>query len=345
MTNSIPVPVSAVSAVSAVSPVFVGIDVGASELVLVIRKDGVSMKAQSFDNTPAERQRLLKRLAKFPGLTLCLEATGVYYLDLALALHDAGIRFSVLNPKASHNFAKVLLRSSKTDPVDADTLAQYAERMPYQAWVRPSDNALALRALARRLHAVTHAKAAAKNQLHALSFSAETPAAVLRDVTLSIAQMEQRIAQLTQDAVGFIQAQPTLARQFALLQTMKGVGQTSAIALLGELLLLPPGLSHKQWVKAAGLDPREFTSGTSVHKRARLSKAGNRYIRMALYMPALSAKAHDPYVKGFFEHLIELGKTPLQALCAVMRKLLHAMHGMLTQDKPFDNKRFYALPN
>lgn len=342
MTDSMSVPVSTGSAVS---PIFAGIDVGASELVLVIRKDGISMKAQSFDNTPAERQRLLKRLAKFPGLTLCLEATGVYYLDLALALHEAGIRFSVLNPKASHNFAKVLLRSSKTDPVDADTLAQYAERMPYQAWVRPGEQALALRALARRIHAVTHNKAAAKNQLHALSFSAETPQAVLRDVTLSITQMEQRIAQLTQDAVGFIQAQPALARQFALLQTMKGVGETSAIALLGELLLLPPGLSHKQWVKAAGLDPRECSSGTSVHKRARLSKAGNRYIRQALYMPALSAKVHDPYVKGFFEHLIELGKTPLQALCAVMRKLLHALHGMLTQDKPFDNTRFYALPN
>jgi transposase len=350
MTNAKIVPVTAGSAVS---PLFAGIDVGASELVLVIRQDGVSMQAQSFDNTPAGRQRLLRRLTKFPGLTLCLEATGVYYLDLALLLHDAGIRFSVLNPKASHNFAKVLLRSSKTDPVDADTLAQYAERMPYQAWVRPSEQALALRALARRLHAragaatpCRHAhEGAAKNQLHALRFSADTPAAVLRDVTLSITQMEQRIAQLTQDAVGFIQAQPALARQFALLQTMKGVGETSAIALLGELLLLPPGLTHKQWVKAAGLDPREFTSGTSVHKRARLSKAGNRYIRQALYMPALSAKAHDPYVKGFFEHLIELGKTPLQALCAVMRKLLHAMHGMLTQDKPFDHTRFYALPN
>ena len=97
--------------------------------------------------TDAERQRLLKRPAKLPGLTLCLEATGVYYLDLSLALRDAGIRFSVLNPKASHNFAKVLLRSSKTDPVDADTSAQYVERMPFQAWVRPSDHALALCAL------------------------------------------------------------------------------------------------------------------------------------------------------------------------------------------------------
>ena len=121
--------------------------------------------------------------------------------------------------------------------------------------------------------------------------------------------------------------------------------ETSAIALLGELLLLPPGLSHKQWVKAEGLDPREFTSGSSLHKRTQLSKAGNWYVRQALYVPALSAKAHDLYVKGFFEHLIDLGKTPLQALRAVMRKLLHTMHGMLTRDNPFDNTRLYALPN
>jgi len=125
---------------------------------------------------------------------------------------------------------------------------------------------------------------------------------------------------------------------------VKGIGETSAIALLGELMLLPAELSHKQWVKAAGLDPRHFKSGTSVEKRARISKAGNRYIRQALYLPALSAKAHDPHVKGFFEHLIAHGKTPLQGVCAVMRKLLHAIHGMFTHNQPFDNRRFYTLP-
>lgn len=324
--------------------VFAGIDVGAKELVLVIRKNAVSLKAQTFANTPAERRRLVKRLSAFPGITVCLEATGVYYLDLALALTDAGIRLNVLNPKASHNFAKVLLRNSKTDVVDADTLAQYAERMPFQAWARPADAVLALRALARRINTLTRNKAAAKNQLHALTFSPQTPKAVRRDVTLSITQMEKRIAHLTEEATTFIQAHPKLARPFALLLTIKGIGETSAIALLGELLLLPQGLTQKQWVKAAGLDPRHFTSGTSVAKRSRLSKAGNRYIRQAFYMPALSAKSHDPHVRGFFEHLIALGKTPLQAVCAVMRKLLHAIHGMLTHDQAFDNTRFYALP-
>ena len=326
------------------TPAFSGIDVGASELSLVIRKNAASMKAQTFANTPADRQRLVKRLSKFPGVTVCLEATGVYYLDLALALADAGVRLMVLNPKASHNFAKVLLRNSKTDAVDADTLAQYAERMPYQPWVRPANEALELRAYSRRINALTKDKAAAKNQLHALAFSPETPKAVLRDLKLSIAQLEKRIASLSTEAKAFILAHPALAHPFALLLTVKGIGDTSAIALLGELMLLPAGLTHKQWVKCAGLDPRHFKSGTSVDKRARISKAGNRYIRQALYMPALSAKAHDPHVKGFFEHLIANGKTPLQAVCAVMRKLLHAIHGMLANNRPFDNSRFYALP-
>ena len=326
------------------TPVFAGIDTGATELMLVIRKNAVSMKGQKFANTPAERLRLLKRLSKFPGVTVCLEATGVYHLDLALALADAGVRLMVLNPKAAHNFAKVLLKNSKTDAVDADTLAQYAERMPYQPWTRPAAEALMLRALARRINTLTRNKAAAKNQQHALTFSPQTPKAILRDLKLAIAQLEKRIDHLATEAKTLIQAYPALARRFDLLLTVKGIGETSAIALLGELMLLPPNLTHKQWVKAAGLDPRHFKSGTSVDKRARISKAGNRYIRQALYLPALSAKAHDPHVKGFFEHLIAHGKTPLQGVCAVMRKLLHAIHGMFTHNQPFDNSRFYALP-
>lgn len=228
--------------------------------------------------------------------------------------------------------------------MDANTLAQYAERMPYQPWVRPAGEALTLRAFSRRINAITKDKAAAKNQLHALSFSREVPKAVLRELKLAIAQMEKRIDRLSSEGKTFILAHPMRARPFSLLLTIKGIGDTSAIALLSELMLLPAGLTHKLWVKFAGLDPRHFKSGTSVDKRARISKAGNRYIRQALYMPALSAKAHDPHVKGFFEHLIANGKTPLQGVCAVMRKLLHAIHGMFANNQPFDNSRFYALP-
>ena len=343
---------------------FAGIDVGAEELILVIRKNSAPSKAQKFANTPADRARLVKKLVKLPGIILCLEATGIYHFDLSVALHDAGVALMVVNPKSSHNFAKVLMKNSKTDAVDAETLAQYAERMDFVAWTRPSDEKIALRSFARRIDALTRQKAAAKNNAHALSASQETPKAVLRDVKLAISQLEKRIDRLSKEALALIGKHAELERVFKLLVGIKGVAQTSAIALMGELLLmellairlgwqktptkslvmLPPGLSHREWVKFAGLDPRAFDSGKSVHKQARLSKAGNRHIRSALYMPALSAKQHDPYVKAYFQHLVDNGKKPLQAVCAVMRKLLHAIHGMLKDNKPFDNTRFYAIP-
>jgi transposase len=323
---------------------FAGIDVGAEELVLVIRKNDKPLNPQKFANTPADRARLVNKLVKLPGIIVCLEATGVYHFDLAIALHDADVLLMVINPKAAHNFAKVLLKNSKTDAVDADTLAEYAARMDFVAWTRPSDEKLAVRSFARRLNALTGQKAAAKNHLHALMSTQETPQAVLKDARLAISQLEKRIDTLMAAALLLIGGYPELQRILALLTGIKGIAETSAVALMGELLLLPPDLSHRQWVKFAGLDPKSFDSGKSVHKKTRLSKAGNRYIRAALYMPALSAKTHDPYVCAYFQHLLANGKLPLQAVCAVMRKLLHAIHGMLKHDQPFDNTRFYAIP-
>ncbi len=98
----------------------------------------------------------------------------------------------------------------------------------------------------------------------------------------------------------------------------------------------------KQWVALAGLDPRTHESGSSVSKPPRLSKAGNRYLRLALFMPALSAALHEPNVRAFYHHLIEArGLKKIQALCAVMRKLLLAIHAMLKTHTPFDGSRFY----
>jgi transposase len=231
------------------SSLFAGIDVGAEELILTIRKNGTPYKAQKFTNTPADRTRLVKKLVSMPGIIVCLEATGVYHFDLSIALHDAGVALMVVNPKASHNFAKVLMKNSKTDAVDADTLAQYAERMDFVAWTRPSDEKLALRSFARRIDALTRQKAVAKNNYHALTSSQETPKAVLSDVKLAISQLEKRIENLSKEAMALIGKHEELERAFQLLTSVKGIAQTSAIALMGELLLLPPGLSHREWVK------------------------------------------------------------------------------------------------
>src|SRR5690606_36195842 len=136
-------------------------------------------------------------------------------------------------------------------------------------------------------------------QLHALSATAETPKAVLRDAQLAIAQLEKRIDKLTAEALALIDKQPELSRALALLTSVKGIANTSAIALMGELLLLPLDMSHREWVKFAGLDPRAFDSGKSVHKKTRISKVGNSHIRAALYMPSWSAIQHDRHIKAY----------------------------------------------
>ena len=112
---------------------------------------------------------------------------------------------------------------------------------------------------------------------------------------------------------------------------------------MGELAILPTDMSARQWVAHAGIDPRQFKSGTSVDKPARISKMGNRRLRAALYMPALVAIQNEPNVRAFYEKLLARGKKPLQAITAVMRKLLHAIWGMLHYDCDFEGERFYRL--
>jgi transposase len=114
--------------------------------------------------------------------------------------------------------------------------------------------------------------------------------------------------------------------------------------MLAELLLLPEDRDVRQWVAYAGLDPREYSSGTSVHKYTRISKVGNRHLRCALYMPALVASRRELHLRGFYEHLLARGKRKRQALMAVARKLLHAVFEMFRSDPPYNGARVYPLP-
>jgi len=323
----------------------VGIDVGCKELVIIIRVNGKSGKPKAFENTPSGHQSIIKYLTKNKGETrVCIEATGVYHFDLAVALSRVeSIEVMVINPKAAHNFAKALMTRSKTDAIDAENLAIYAERMPFEAWERPADECISLRATARRIAALSKQKTQAKNQLHALKATLETPALVIEQVELLIDFLEEQITILRDSALGFVQQHEKLKQAYTLIIGIKGIAQASAIQILSELMILPANMTARQWVAHAGLDPRVFDSGSSVSKKPRISKVGNKYIRQALYMPALVASRFEPNIKGYYHHLIDdNGLKKVQAICAVMRKLLHAIHGMLRTNKEFDGSRFYT---
>jgi len=325
---------------------YAGIEVSAEELIVALRREGKLKPLKSFPNTPGGHKAIVRYLAR-PGrqVRVCLESTGVYGLDLALALHAAaGIAVMVANPRAVRHFAQALLQRSKNDRLDALVILEFAARMPFQAWQPPSPAARHLCALARRLEALTELCAAEKNRLHAVGATQALPPIIRQDLEGSLRFHARAMQRLKQEALKVIAQEPELRRKFDLLLSLRGVKETSAVQILAAVAVLSSDLDVRQWVAYAGLDPREYSSGSSVHKKTRISKAGNRHLRRALYMPALVAVRREPHFRAYYEHLLARGKTKMQALVAVMRKLLHAVYGMFRHQLPFEGSKVYRLP-
>lgn len=289
-------------------------------------------------------QNLISRLRRMgTDIFVALEATGNYGLDVAVALHRAGIRVAIINPRAVTQFAKALLQRSKTDRVDADVILSYLQRMPFVPWTPPRPAALELRALSRHIYALKAILVEEKNRLHAARVAGSTPKVVLADLKRAIASLELRIKRLEDECLTVIAADAGLRECFSVLTRSVGFGTTSAIRVIGELAVLAPEMTPRQWTAHAGLDPRKHTSGTSVEKPDRISKAGNRYLRGALYLPALTAARCNPNVRAFYDHLVSRGKKPIQAHVAIMRKMLHSIHAMFRTKAVFDGEKFYPM--
>lgn len=320
-----------------------GIEVSARELVVALGDPQGGTRLRRFANRAVGHRALLRVLQSLGKVRVVLEATGMYGLDVALALSaEEGIELMVANPRAVRHFAQAMMQRSKNDQLDAVVLREFAARMPFRAWTRPTENQLELWAIARRLEALTAQRAAEKNRQHAAGLSHAVPVVVRREIASSLRFLERSIARLQREAQRRIAADVPMQRRYELLCSIPGVGAVSAIHTLGELALLPEDRDVRQWVAYAGLDPRECRSGTSVHKRVRISKVGNRHLRRALYMPALVASRRQPHLREFYERLQRRGKNKSQALMAVARKLLHAIYGMFRTLKPFDGSLLFA---
>jgi transposase len=267
--------------------VFAGIDVSARQISVARLQRGEENPAfTTFANSASGHTALVAFLLHAgDGLRVCLEASGNYSLDVALMLHaHRQVEVSVINPRRARRFAESLGERSKTDPVDAYVLCQYAARMPWESWQPPSSTALRLRAITRAIESLGVMHTQENNRAHALSSSQALPALVLRERQRHQHYLEHRIKQLRREACRLIARDPELDRYYRLMLTVPGIAQTSALQILGELAVLSETSDARQWVAFSGLDPCHFSSGTSVEKRPRISRGGSRYLRHALYM-------------------------------------------------------------
>jgi len=325
----------------------VGVDVDSEELVSMMQRGGQRLPLARFANTAAGHKKFIRWATKGArSARVCLEATGIYSLEFALALHHAkNVEVMVVNPRAMKDFGRASMQRAKTDAVDAGVIVDYLQRMPFTAWQPPASEILELQAINRRIVQLHTELTREKNRLHASEFARTSADAIAHDIEVNIHHLERRLERMHQSGLQLVRGVPALATKLAHLVSTKGIAEASAMRLLAELLVLPDDLAAPQWVAHAGLDPRPYESGTSVDRPRRISKVGNRHLRAALYMPALVAIQHDPNVKAFYNKLVTAGKKPMQAVVAVMRKLLHAIWGMLKHDEDFDGNKFFKMAN
>jgi transposase len=197
---------------------YCGIDVSAKSLTVALQREGQPVGQRSFLNNPKGHRSLIVWLwkAKSP-VRVSLEATGVYSLDLALALDAAeGIEVAVLNPKFAKRFAQTI-RRSKTDAADAEVLPAYSHRMPFTAWVAPSSSSIRLRSIVRHVESLSVQSAQNQNRLHAAQSSTSIPGCVIQDLKRSVASLERRIRDLRCEAMTLVRQDNLLLKQYELL--------------------------------------------------------------------------------------------------------------------------------
>lgn len=306
---------------------------------------GDRVECGSVDNDPAALRALLqKRIGQVGRLRVLAEATGIYHLDVVLLADELGAEVMVINPKAAHHFALALGQRAKTDALDAKMLLEGLKRLPFRRWQPPRAEWRALRSYGRFLTQMTQDRVVTLNRLHAAQSTRTTPAFLLKEYQRKLAHLDRTIARIRKAAEALIHQDETLRCRYAALCTIKGIGEVSAVALLSELMVVPRALNSRACTSLAGLDPQIHESGTSVHKPPHISRHGNKYLRQALFMPALTHSTFDPHAKTFKQRLLDRGKKPIQAIVAIMRKLLTVIWAMIKNPQPFDASRLYFTP-
>lgn len=323
--------------------ILVGIDVDAE--YLVCQRDMDKKRAsKTFPNTPCGHQRFIKWATRHKCTTrVCMESTGVYSFLIARTLHDTpGVDVAVVNPRLIKSFAAARLQRGKTDAMDATTILEYLIRMPFEAWQAPDADVLELQLLCRRILQLTTEERRERSRRHAALRMGEQGRFLVNDLEVNIRHIRRRIAIVENRIEQLVEHAGQLKRRYQQLTSITGIASKTGPRILAELAGLPADMKANQWVAHAGLDPRPHESGSTIKPR-RVSKQGNRYLRDALYLPALVASQRDKHVAAYYNQLIGRGKKPKQALVAIMRKLLLAIWSMFQTGQEWNPEKFYKM--
>lgn len=302
---------------------YIGMDVSKDSLDVYILPFN---KHLQFKNNSTGFQKLIEKLQAFPAACIVMEATGGYEKPAAQALARAELFVAVINPRQIRDFAKALGKLAKTDKIDAQIIALFAEKIQPQANVMHSETQQNLAELNARRRQLIDMITMEKNRLDKVSTKLK------KSINRIIKALEKELKDIETSSQKLIASDSQLTQKCQLLQTLKGVGKVVAPGLLATLPELGT-LNHKAITSLTGLAPFCRDSGTLRGKRT--IWGGRASVRCLLYMAALVAIRHNPQIKSFYERLCNKGKEKKVAIVACMRKLLIIMNAMIKNNQPW----------
>ena len=300
-----------------IAPIFIGIDVSKARLDVAMRP---SAEKLSVSNDEAGIQALVKRLSELKPVLIVLEATGGLERSVSGTLGSAQLPVVVVNPRQVRDFAKATGQLAKTDRIDAEVMARFAEVIRPPLRPLPDEVSLELRALIARRRQLIEMMVAEKNRLSAAS------KAVRKRIAAHIRWLETELDRADKDLDHSIRQSSIWQEHEDLLRSAPGIGPVVSRTLLAELPELGR-LNRKQIAALVGIAPLNCDSGTFRGRRG--IWGGRATVRAVLYMAALVASRRNSVIRDFYKRLRDKGKAPKVALVACMRKLLTILNAMI----------------
>lgn len=325
----------------------VGIDVAQDELVVCFgcMDEDLSLallSRKSFENNQKGFNRLLLWVKELSAsgvpLRFVMEATGVYHQSLAYFLHGSGYAVSVILPNKISNYARTLEIKTVTDKTMADAITRFGLERKLDGWEPPKGIYRQLQQLTRERCQLTDEKVVIKNQLHAEKAEAEPNKKSIARSNKRLALVEKQEKEVLDEVRELVNSDAEVKRVVLLLCSIPGIGILTASVILGETNGFELIRNKRQLASYAGLDVKEKQSGTSVHGKARISKKGNRHLRKAMHLPALSAIRCDERFKAVFVRIVSKHGIKLKAAVAVQRKLLEMTYTIYKTGVAYDKK-------
>lgn len=304
-------------------PLYAGIDVSKQYLDIAFEP---ARPPQRVPQSEEGIRALVTQLQALGPALVVLEATGGFETEVATAFALAGLPVALINPRQVRDFARALGRLAKTDTLDAEVLALFAARVRPAPRPLPDETQQALAALVTRRRQLVEMLTAERLRLPLAK------GAIRREVQAHIHWLEQRVKDSNTELRAALKASPLWHATSRLLQSVPGIGPTTAAILIAELPELGR-LTRQQLAALVGVAPLNHDSGQ--HRGLRTTWGGRAKIRHALYMATLVATRFNPVIRAFYRRLVAGGKPKLVALVASMRKLLTILNAMIKAQQPW----------